>query len=304
MKGEKISQEDIEKSSVLKMIFKSSPVPTVFLPNYGEFGSTVHKLIRMVHFHKSPIKIVCCKRGEEALFPSANEFYYDWNDCVDDIHKWGFFSKRKLQGNKNYRYNEYKKMISDDFEKIKSKFSCYCNYVHLWKFNKDTSFLDYAHNFKVDLKPRILRGIKADIVISPRSRKGRSENNFLLWDRIINTFNQNGYTVGCVGSKEQSLELRNSFVNSWDYEDNSSAVIELLNNCKLYLGLDTGVSHLASMMSVPMIVFSHSDQKHYLTDFMKQATTDYFLDLGKNVQNNDIIINSVLRYLRKEQQSE
>ncbi len=291
-----IPEDALEKSLTLRTMSNRSIKPTIFLPNYGEFGSTVHKLIKMVHFHTSPEKIVCCKKGDEALFPSANKFYYDWEDCVEDVHRWGFFTKKRLQGRKNHRYREYQNLIALDFEKIKQAFGQDCNYIHLWKYNHDNYFQDYAHHFRVKLTPIIAQDIKADIIISPRDRKGRPENNFLKWDRLINVFNRNGYSVGCVGSEEQSLKLNSSYVNSWDYEDNSSAVIELLGNCKLYLGLDTGVSHLASMMSAPMIVFSHSNQRHYLTKFMKQSTTNYFLDLGKNVQNVDVITNSVMKF--------
>lgn len=294
-----ISQKDINKSSVLQTIFDESKKPTIFLPNYGEFGSTVHKLIRIVYFYNSPKKIVCCKKGEESLFPLANKFFYDWNDCVDDIHKWGFFSKKKLQGVKNYKYKEYQNLISQDFEKIQSIFGKNYNYIHLWKYNSDKIFQLYAHYFKVKLKPKTLKNIKADIIISPRYRKGRSENNFLEWEKLINIFNKKGYSIGCIGSKEQSLRIRNSNINSWDYKDNTSAIMELLNNCKLYLGLDTGISHLASIMSIPMIVFSHVNQKHYLTNFMEKANNNYFLDLGKNVKNTDIIVNKVIEYMEK-----
>lgn len=292
-----IAQEDIKKSVVLESIFEKSKKTTVFLPNYGEFGSTVHKLIRIVDFHNSPKKIVCCKRGEEVYFPSADEFYYDWNDCVQDIHKWGFFVKRKKVKDKNDKIINYGKMLQEDFIKIKSKFGENVNYVHLWKFNSDKEYEKHASNFRVKLKPKEIRGIRADIIISPRNRTSRSENNFLQWEELIDFFNTNGYSVGCVGSKEHSLKLRNSFVNSWDYKDNASAVIELLNNCKLYLGLDTGVSHLASIISVPMIIFSHSRQKSYFAWMMEQATLNYFLDLGNNVQDIDIIKTSCLKYL-------
>jgi len=295
----RITKADIKNNFTLRTIFSKPSKTIIFLPNYGEFGSTIYKLVRIVHFYNAFKKIVCCKRGEEVLFPTADEFYYDWEDKVEDVHRWGFFTKKKIQGVKNHRYREYQKMIAVDFDRIKSKFGSDCNYVHLWKFNKDHSFAFYAHHLRVDLKPKILKNIRADIIITPRYRKSRTENNFLEWDKLINIFNKNGYTVGCIGSKEQSLDIEGSYVNSWSYEDNLSAILELMNNCKIFLGLDTGVSHLASMLSIPMIVFSHSNQKHYLTWMMRNSTTNYFLDLGKSVKNNDIITNSVLGYLNK-----
>ena len=289
-----ISESEIEKSSILKIIFTKFDRPVVFLPNYGEFGSTVVKLIKIVHFVNAPKKIVCCKKGEECYFPNANEFFYEWDDFVEDEHKWGFFTK------KSPRHSTYKKMLSKDFEKIKNHFGDQCHYIHLWKFNIDKIFNKYHHYFTFKLCPKIKNNISADVIISPRNKMSRKENNFLQWEQIISELNKKSYTVGCVGSKDQSITLKNNYINSWDYEDNSSAVIELLSNCKLYLGLDTGVSHLAAFMSVPMIVFSHSNQKHYLTNFMKEINKNYFKDLGKNIKNTEIIIEKTLNFLEKE----
>jgi len=60
-----IPESDIDNSNLLKALFHKSDLPTVFLPNYGEFGSTIFKLIKLVHFYDAPEKIVCCQKGEE-----------------------------------------------------------------------------------------------------------------------------------------------------------------------------------------------------------------------------------------------
>ncbi len=292
---EDIPELDINNSGILKLMEEGSKHPTVFLPNYGEFGSTIHKLIKMVYFYDCPEKIICCKKGEEAYYPNASGFCYDWQDFVEERHKWGFFTKKKLAGSEKYK--EYQKLFNKDFSNIKQIFGEKYNYIQLWMFNIDHIFNKHSHRFVFDLLPKIKNNIYADVIISPRDRKSREENNFQRWEKIIKELNCNGYSVGCVGSKNQSMRIENSSVNSWDYEDNANAVIELLSNCKLYLGLDTGVSHLASFMSVPMIVFSHSNQKHYFTYFMRDINKNYFLDLGKNAKNDDIIVESVLKFL-------
>ena len=295
-----ISKSEIIQCPILQLVERGSDKTTVFLPNYGEFGSTIHKLIKLVYFFDCPKKIVCCRKGEEAYFPNADDFYYDWEDFVEEKHKWGFFTKRSLTGiEKNHRYREYKNLLTQDVNNIKKALGEDCNYIPLWTFKHTPIFEKYHSHFVFDFKPIKKQGAKADVVISPRNRSSRQENNFLEWDGIINVLNENGYSVGCVGSKNQSLNLSQSRVNSWDYDDNASAVIELFSNCKLYLGLDTGVSHLAAFMSIPMIVFSHSAQNYYLTSYMAEINKNYFLDLGKSVKDISTITNSVLNFLNK-----
>ena len=43
----------------------------VYLPHYGEFGFLIMKHLRAVHNDQADVKIVCCERGNECLFPSA-----------------------------------------------------------------------------------------------------------------------------------------------------------------------------------------------------------------------------------------
>lgn len=299
-----ISPDDIAASLILKTIHNGSDKNTVFLPNFGDFGPVIHKLIKIVHFFQAPKKIVCCKKGDEALFPSADDFYYDWDDFIPEKHKWGFFSKYRITGvGKTRSYTAYKIKYWEETQKIMSFFGSDCTYIHLWQFapqgSGDYVFEKYDHLFKFKLSPRTINNLKVDVVINPRNRESRKENNFLYWEYVIEEMNSKGYSVGCIGSKEESFVLKNSAVNSWDFEDRSSACIEMLSNCKLYIGLDTGASHLAAFMSVPMIIFSHANPDLYCSNFMERITENYFLDLGKHVQDNSLIVSSALSYLEK-----
>jgi len=181
-----VSEDDIKSSTVLSSIFTPSEKTTVFLPNYGEFGPVIDKLVKIVHFHKSPKKIVCCKKGEEALYPSADEFFYDWEDFVNDEDKWGFFSKRKIANHVNNNYQDYKRRLSVEIDQIKSKLGDDKNYVHLWNFNIDKTFTSkYSHIFRPELKPIVKYGLNVDVVISPRYRKSRLESNCTFWRDIV-----------------------------------------------------------------------------------------------------------------------
>src|SRR5665213_2038721 len=58
--------------------------PCLFLPHLGEFGHKIMTGIRIVHWHKASEKIVCCKPGEEVLYPSATQFVTDWKSPITD----------------------------------------------------------------------------------------------------------------------------------------------------------------------------------------------------------------------------
>jgi len=297
-----VNEDDIKSSTVLSSIFTPSDKTTVFLPNYGEFGPIIDKLVKIVHFHQSPKKIVCCKRGEEALYPSASEFFYDWEDFVKDEDKWGFFSKRKISKYVNTNYTNYKQKLSIEIDKIISKLGGDNNYFYLWNFNIDKIFTNkYSHIFRPELKPITKCGLNVDIVISPRNRKSRIESNCGFWEDIVCELTNNGYSVGSIGKEETSEKIKGISLNSWSHDDNSSAIIEMLQNCKLYIGIDTGTSHLASLLSVPMMVFFHADayDKYYSwsTKLMEDITTNYFYNIGTGIKSPSKIIDVVLEFL-------
>jgi len=286
----KIPDAEIQNSKLLKIFYNSSEKPVVFLPYYGEFGPVIDKLVKLVHFYDAPYKIVCCKQGDEAYFPDADKFYYDWNDFVPDEKRWGFSFKRE--------HKDLKQQLVKDYESIKQKLGSQYDYIDLARHNDDPIFNKYNHLFRFDLKPKTTQNINVDIVISPRNRKQRTENNFLYWKDIINRLNKEGFTVGCIGHKNYSIKLENSAINSWDFNDNASAIIELLQNCKLYLGLDTGTTYIAALLSVPIIMFSHANQQWYFSNFIRELTTNYFLDLGKEVYDYNIVIDKTLEFLK------
>jgi len=294
-----IPREVIQQSRLLRTIYAGSDKPTLFTPNYGEFGPVPDKIIPLVHYFDSPHKAVCCKRGDEVFYPTASEFYYDWEDYIEDEYRWGVFAYKNKS--KNPKIDEHVRIYHEQFQKILDQYGSQFTYIHIWKFQVDHLWNEYGCQFPVSLQPLITRHIQADIVISPRNRKSRPENNLMIWDQFIEAMHTHGHSVGSIGVKHYSLELAHCDVNSWDYEDNSSAVVEMLQNCKLYVGLDTGSSHLASLLSVPMIVFSHANQRYYHTELMSRRTSGYYLDLGKTIDDIEIVIDKTLEYLNGSQ---
>lgn len=291
-----IKEESIKKSFMLSEIYKKRTKPIVLLPNYGEFGCVPVYLMKMFEHIKAPEKIVCCKKGEEVYYPSATGYFYDWKDFVDEPYKWGAFTKKSKAGG---LYRVYQKQLGDDCTHITNTLGEKYEYIHAWKINKDqTNTIPFQHLFKVDLDSRYKKGFDLDVIISPRKRGDRSENNYDQWEYIAEQLIEKGYSVGAVGTQEQSQVIK-GVVNSWDQPNNFDNIIEMIKNCKLYLGLDTGVSHLASLLHVSMIVFSHSNQRYYLTHFMEQNNINYFKDLGKKVKDPNIIINKAVEFLQR-----
>jgi hypothetical protein len=69
----------------------------IFLPNAGiEFGHTVMTGIRIVEFSRATEKIVCCRPGEQVLYPSATGFCTDWTDPIPDAKRVGTMRDTQL----------------------------------------------------------------------------------------------------------------------------------------------------------------------------------------------------------------
>lgn len=300
-----IPQEDINKSPILTIIYGDHPKPVVFLPNYGEFGPTIDKLIKIVHFTKAPYKIVSCKYHERAFFPSADMYFSGWNyNLIDDTYRWGFFTKKRIllkRGKRvsNPHVEEYWKQADEEIQRIKDKFGNDYEYIDLRHLSNDMTWTThYSHLFRFQFEINKMKWNFPDVVISPRNKLARHDNNFEHWEDFAKVMNDNGYSVGCVGSKESSFQIPQSIMDSWEFSDNARAAIEMLAHCKLYVGLDTGPSHLASFMSVPMIVFQHNNPNSSGTWVIEKMTEGWFCDLGKHVTNYDIISNKALEYLK------
>ena len=56
-----------------------------------------------------------------------------------------------------------------------------------------------------------------------------------------------------MGDKRTSFDLKGQAAHSGDYD--TDAAIELLQGCSLYIGGDSGGSHLAAAVGAPMLIF-------------------------------------------------
>lgn len=214
-----------------------------YLPWRGEFGWMLNCFVKKFHADSSPNKIICCKPGHEALFPTASHFFYDWQD-VPDNHKAGVYD------------------VTDEdqiMEKVKSNFQTEeIEFIHLsevgWRnkhdFAKYTFIPKSIHNHN--------RNMKVDVILCPRKRQIDAHRNWTQdkWQQVANELSNSGITVGVCGARETSFHLQNVGYKSYDYIDVDSD-IELINNSKLVIAQDSGLLYLSFMCKRPAFCIDH-----------------------------------------------
>ena len=86
----------------------------VILPHYGEYGHFLMTHVRVVHQVKARVKVVCCRPGEELLFPSASDFYYEWNSIFVDKERRGLRNEWPVRQMREC--SEEERMLSNKLE--------------------------------------------------------------------------------------------------------------------------------------------------------------------------------------------
>lgn len=268
------------KIPIIEQIKRGSKKACVFMPFMGEFGFFINTFSRYVNYFKCLKKIVCCKKGQEVFFPSADEFFYDWEDFHDD--------KNKLGANIPTGDSKYKKIKA----KISSKFRGF----DVIEVGHEIPYR-FVQFMPVDLIP-FCEELKYDVVIGPRNRARDIQRNYPeeKWQKIVDKLIKNGFSVASIGQKETSYDLKGVSYNSWDNNRPTDAMISMLQNCKLFIGTDTGTSHVATMCGCPMIIFRKQDWSTNFIPFMKQINSN-FLFIEDGWENEDSIINKSLGFL-------
>ncbi len=205
----------------------------LFLPFIGEVGWMIMHQMRLVHFTEAKSKIVCCKIGQEALFPSATDFFYDWESPDKES---------PVGTGKNYEWKD-----------IRAKFPLALP-VHTGGLSTHEEFKMISQGHKIPLTPRFKRDLAVDVCIGTRNLPLLPEKNYQHWQKLADTLTEMGLTFAVIGTRDSSYALKHMKYMSGDFGD-WDAAIELLQNCNLFVSTDSGSAHLASVVDAcPMII--------------------------------------------------
>lgn len=214
---------------------QSSGKPCFFLPFVGEFGHEIMSHIRLVHFSSASEKLVCCKQGHQALYPSAAMCITDWEDPVADAQRVATMRSTPLPWRAlRQAYGPPARVT-----------------VESGGLTPEQEIFPIQPHERIPFKPR-LRGYTADVLLGVRRRDFCPERNWPHWQAVADALTAAGLTFAVVGTRETSLQLRGQLMHT---SGDTDAAIELMQNCRLYVGTDTGSSHLAAAVGAPMLVF-------------------------------------------------
>lgn len=209
--------------------------PAIFLPHLGEFGHVCMTGIRLVHWNTASEKIVCCKPGEEVLYPSAAGFVTDWKmpAFVKDIETAGSMrSQPHLWPDLTSRYPDHLA-------------------IEQGGLTAHQELLGVRLDERISFRPR-RRGLRTDVLLGVRCREFHPEKNFRHWPAVAAGLKAEGIRFAVVGGKPGSLHLDGEEFHTGDMD--TDAAVEAIQNCKLWASTDTGSAHLASTVGCNMIV--------------------------------------------------
>jgi len=248
----------------------------VFLPHYGEWGWFILHYIRLVHYFEAAEKMVCCRKGQEVYFPMATGFFYDWTDPIPDRHKKGY---RDYDNEEKHRLIEVLGERFPDFEIA------------------DQTKLPCVTHPPFEVVPCRLRGLHVDVLLGARRRQKGRGRNWPHWQSLAHGIVAAGLEFGVIGSKGESYHVEGSKHNSWDFEDDD-ATVEMLSNCRVFVGTNSGTTHLATFLSVPTIEFDPGGRVGLWIRSMEAATSGYFRRLDERAWNApELVLENVVHYL-------
>lgn len=259
--------------------------PVVILPFYGEFGHLVLDHVRYVHALPAVEKVVCCERGQECLFPTATGFVYDWKHPLADSSRAG--SGSIWQGDHSCAEADEKLC-----RRLRLSYPCHSlvrpSYGNHWDIAPRIKFLPQARH---SLPP-------VDVVVGARNRKMGTSRTFPHWASVVVSLKEAGFRIGQAGAKGTSLDL-NADTFAWDHPDGPTAgTIDLLSHCRIYTGTDTGPTHIAALMDVPMVVFRISDGTPDYLALNQKVTKGPFRRLSEAVWKDPAeVVETILKAL-------
>jgi hypothetical protein len=257
----------------------------VILPYLGEFGHLVLSHLRFVHWYPAAEKIVCCQPGDECLYPSATEFFYDWTHPIPDqlrcVH--GGYG---ISGSSTAADDDLRPVLSAKYPSlslIRPQYDCH------WHTSDGIKF-----------SPTIIHRLPlVDIALGVRRRQFVTAKNWGHWGSVARSLQGVGLRVGLVGSRETSYDFT-ADAKAWDHPSGDTAgSVDLMHHCRLYVGTDTGVSHLAALMDVPSLIFRKETIGNAdFRNLMERATRAFFCNLPDSSWDRpDEVLGAAIRCL-------
>lgn len=215
----------------------------VLLPWRGEFGQMLMTHVRFAAAMQWGI-VVCCKPGDEPLFPRATEFFYDWVMPEDSKRNTKFLSSRE-----NMEYQDALKVRlavkypdAEFWHPLQGAKPQHC------RFSRNHDFVPQPRCPAPMFFPEVL--------VAPRWRRHGEHRNFQYWPDVVSRLIHAGVTVGLIGTQESSVPCPqvSDQLRAWSYPQNLGTTLHWMQRCKLVLTTDSGMAHLAVLARAPLKV--------------------------------------------------
>jgi hypothetical protein len=206
----------------------------LFLPHIGEFGHEVMTQMRIVHFNRARHKIVCCRPGNECLYPSATQFVTTWNDPMEDLDRCGCGEARQWPD------------ITQHFPGAAI--------VPAGGLTHDQELCAINPRDRIPFTPKRRNLRKVDVLLGVRNRGFAPEKNWPHWQQLADALADAGLTFAVIGTRGTSHDLEGQEYHTGDI-DTAAALELLMQPNALFVGTDSGAAHLAATVGTRMIVF-------------------------------------------------
>lgn len=155
--------------------------------------------------------------------------------------------------------------------------------------------------------PDLPISLVADVVLGARYRirptapNGLiSGRNFTKWPQIVEALHQHGYSIAQIGLAESSIKLE-SDIKSWEQPNPSQVSFALLKRCRLFIGTDTGTTHLAAICGAPIICFRRNDKGEDMlntfTRAMAKRNGSFFCFVNEAWDRPESVIREAIKFL-------
>jgi ADP-heptose:LPS heptosyltransferase len=207
----------------------------VVLPFRGEFGIKIFWYVPAVHAIPGP-KVVYGEEGQEALYPSAEEFIP--------------VARKGDDGKRRNHYHTDGAFVREIAAQARERFGPNA------KLLKPTDRVPRARFIP---RPVETYGIRAEVVVCPRWRRYGASKNWDAWPWLVDRLIEKGVDVFAAGHEESSYDV--DCPAAWAYERDIDATLEAMHSAKVVVATDAGLAHLAVLAGRPLLMVVHEENR-------------------------------------------